>query len=167
VATKFAIRGLSASLREELHGTNVRVCTVFPGSIDTPLLRQAANFSGRAARPMQPVIPADDVARAVVDLARHPRREVFVGGSGRFFAPVHALFPAASENVIAKKVPREHFADAPAPETPGNLFEPLKFHSVSGGWRDPLNLPSPQKIAACAVGVLILGLLATAALLRK
>src|ERR671910_389959 len=49
--TKFAQRGLAQALRGELGGTDVRVCTIMPGGVDTPAYRLAANYSGWAAGP--------------------------------------------------------------------------------------------------------------------
>ena len=37
VASKYAIRGFSASLREELREFNIKVMTVFPGAVNTPI----------------------------------------------------------------------------------------------------------------------------------
>lgn len=57
--TKSAIRGLSASLRQEqgLDGVRgVKVCTVMPATIDTPLFAHAANYTGRAVLAMPPGI---------------------------------------------------------------------------------------------------------------
>jgi short-subunit dehydrogenase len=46
VASKFAIRGFSESLREEMMGEPINICTIMPGSIDTPLFQHSANYSG-------------------------------------------------------------------------------------------------------------------------
>src|SRR5918994_2114334 len=60
VASKFAIIGLSESLRMELRDApDIHVCTVLPAAIDTPLFQHGANFTGRAARPMPPVYSAE------------------------------------------------------------------------------------------------------------
>ena len=37
VASKYAIRGFSAALREELREFNIKVMTVFPGAVNTPI----------------------------------------------------------------------------------------------------------------------------------
>ena len=37
VASKFAMRGFAASLREELREFNIKVITVFPGAVNTPI----------------------------------------------------------------------------------------------------------------------------------
>jgi NAD(P)-dependent dehydrogenase (short-subunit alcohol dehydrogenase family) len=71
VAAKHGIQGLSASVRQELRDVpGIRVCTVLPGSIDTPLFQQAGNYTGRRAQPLAPVIRPERVARAVVRCIR-------------------------------------------------------------------------------------------------
>ena len=37
VASKYGLRGFSSSLREELREYNIKVISVYPGAIDTPL----------------------------------------------------------------------------------------------------------------------------------
>lgn len=68
--TKFAIRGLSASLRQELRlegARKVRVCSVLPGTIDTPFFEHAANYTGRKVQAMPPVYTPENVARTIVN----------------------------------------------------------------------------------------------------
>ncbi|MBI4497432.1 MAG: SDR family oxidoreductase [Chloroflexi bacterium] len=139
VASKFAIRGLSASLRmETLDAPDIHVCTVLPASIDTPLFQHAANYTGRAVRPMSPVYAADHVAAAIVRLAEAPQREVFVGNAGRLLGLLHSVAPGLAERLLARQVDRSHFQERSAPPTPGNLFRPMpEWTSVSGGWRAP------------------------------
>jgi short-subunit dehydrogenase len=40
-AAKFAVRGYTEALRQEMHGTNVHVCCVHPGGIRTNIARTA------------------------------------------------------------------------------------------------------------------------------
>ena len=135
--SKFGIVGLSESLRMELQDApDIHICTVLPASIDTPLFQHAANFMGRAVKPLEPIYSADQVANAIVDLARRPRREIMVGNAGRMQALMHAIAPDLTERIYAKQVEKNHFQDKPAPESPGNLFNPMEeYESVSGGWR--------------------------------
>ncbi len=137
VASKAAILGLSECLRQELVDTpDIHVCTILPASIDTPLFQQAANFTGRAVRPLPPILPAEDVARAIADCAESPRREVTVGSMGRMMGFMHAVAPGMSDRMYARRAEKRHFLDEPAPPTMGNLFEPMPHWArVSGGWR--------------------------------
>jgi NAD(P)-dependent dehydrogenase (short-subunit alcohol dehydrogenase family) len=136
VATKFAIRGFSESLRQELIDTDIDVVTILPASIDTPLFEHAANFTGRAVKPVEPIYPADDVALAIVKAIRSPRREVFVGNAGRAMAGMHEVAPRAYERLSARMTNKEHFAARSAERTSGNVLEPMAgTWGISGGWR--------------------------------
>ncbi|WP_119462038.1 SDR family oxidoreductase [Rhodospirillaceae bacterium SYSU D60014] len=137
VLTKWAIRGLSECLRMELRDApGIRVCTVLPASIDTPLFQHAANYSGRAVQPMPPVYPPEMVADVIIDLAQHPRREAFAGLSGRIAALGHGVAPALVEPMMARQVERKHFQPLPAAPTRGNLFEPMgEGADARGGWQ--------------------------------
>jgi NAD(P)-dependent dehydrogenase (short-subunit alcohol dehydrogenase family) len=139
VASKWAIRGLSETLRMEValdQAKNINVCTVLPASIDTPLFQNAANFTGRAPRAMDPVYDAEKVASAIFDLVQHPKREVYVGSFGRAAAFQHLIARGLTEEMIARAVDQNHFQDRPADPSMGNLFEPLpQYASVSGEWK--------------------------------
>jgi short-subunit dehydrogenase len=136
VASKFAIIGLSESLRMELRDApDIHVCTVLPAAIDTPLFQQGANFTGRAVKPMPPVYSAEKVADALVELVRRPRREIIVGAFGKLGLMLHAIAPGLAEQFFARRVEKKHFADRPEPSSEGNLFKPMEYQSISGGWR--------------------------------
>src|SRR5205823_6411656 len=125
VASKFAIRGWSECLREELLGSDIHVCTVLPASIDTPLFQQAANYTGRAIKPLSPVLSPYQVADAIVRLSQSPKREVLVGQGGRIISVAHAIAPGLYERGAARKIEKDHFLDATATDTPGNLSKPM------------------------------------------
>lgn len=129
VASKHAVRALSMSLRQELAldgADGIHVVTVMPASIDTPLFRHAANYTGRAIRPMTPMYPASDVADVIAQVLVKPRREVLVGSVARLYLAEAAVAPELAEQRIAEAVDREHLARERAPETEGNLFEAVE-----------------------------------------
>jgi NAD(P)-dependent dehydrogenase (short-subunit alcohol dehydrogenase family) len=137
--SKAAIRILSASVRQELRldgAKGVKVCTVLPATIDTPLFQHGANFTGRKARAMPPVYSAERVARTIVDLIRVPRREVVVGPMGRNLIWQSKITPGLTERMMARQVDKRHlYRTKPQPANHGNLFEPAPgTGSVSGGW---------------------------------
>ena len=137
VSSKFALRGFGECLRDELRDEQIDVCTVMPASIDTPLFQHAANFTGRAAKPLRPIIRPERVAAAIVRCAKRPRREVIVGASGRQLVLTHALAPALFERMMTRNVQREHFLDEPLEPTPGNVYEPMpEWTGVTGGWKE-------------------------------
>lgn len=74
-ATKYAVRALTESLRIELNGTGVRVCSIDPGLVETEF--SVVRFRGDDDRAravydgMTPLTP-DDVAEAVLFAAGRP-----------------------------------------------------------------------------------------------
>ncbi len=140
VASKWAIIGLSQSLRMELADTpDITVSTVLPASIDTPIFRQAANYTGRAVRAMNPVYPPEQVADAICSLIRRPKRRVIVGTAGRSLALLRRLSPASAEWMMKRQVETAHLDhDREAPHSAGNVLEPLDTGEgqVRDGWLD-------------------------------
>ena len=169
VVSKWGIRGLGECLRMELQDCpNVHVCTVLPGSIDTPIFQNAGNYAGRAVRPLPPVLPPEEVARAILDLYRRPQREVFVGKVARLAALTHALLPSGFERFMGRTVRRKHFIHRPEPPSPGNLYEP-RHDLASGGWRSAQQ-PRPALdaiLAGLAVTAPVLALLAAWQIARR
>ena len=138
-ASKWAVRGFSFALREELrHEPGLHVCVVRPSSIDTPIFRQAANFSGRRIQALTPTYSAEQAARTIVKLIEKPRREVVIGRSGQALVLARHAAPALVDRIFARRAVRDQFdGDQPAPATEGNLFEPdARWQVVSGGWRE-------------------------------
>jgi short-subunit dehydrogenase len=133
--SKFAIRGLCESLRQELRDTRIHVCTLSPGPVDTPFYQHAANHLGVGLKPLKPVIGAERIAKAVESLIHRPRPELAVAAPGRLGDLLHALMPRRTEHAMARKVERQHFQRKPAPTTSGALFAPGTIDRVSGGWR--------------------------------
>jgi NAD(P)-dependent dehydrogenase (short-subunit alcohol dehydrogenase family) len=160
VTSKWGIRGLSECLRMEvMDAPEIRVSTVLPASIDTPIFQHAANYTGRAVKAMTPVYPPEQVAAAIVRLAQRPKREVFVGNAGRMMAALRTIAPPLGEKMMARQVETDHFQDGqPAPRTDGNVFEPMADrHGARGGWlvrEHPPQQRSPG--AAAAIGLAIL-----------
>ncbi len=137
-ASKFAIRGLGESLRMELlDAKHIHVCTSIPGSIDTPLFEHAANHTGRAIKPLEPVYAPEQVAYDIVGLAQKPRRELVTGATAQALPFIDKLAPAlVGERAMARTVERDHLDNRAAPPTDGNLFEARRNGDgrVHGGW---------------------------------
>jgi len=71
-ASKFAVAALSTSVANEEAPNNIRITTIFPGEVDTPILehRPQPVSAERRAKMLLP----DDVADIVVAIARLPAR---------------------------------------------------------------------------------------------
>jgi len=94
-ATKSGVRGFALSLRRELAKTGVSVSVVSPGFVHTPM-----NSHMR-----MPMPGPEPVARAIADLATHPRREVVVPGFYRPIIEGERLFPSIADRLIRRLRP--------------------------------------------------------------
>jgi len=72
VAAKFAVTGLADVLRQELHGTGVRVSTILPGRVDTPLITDL-EVPWISAK-----IPPEKVAAAILRAVKKNKAEAVV-----------------------------------------------------------------------------------------
>ncbi len=136
-ASKFAVYGMAESLRQELLDTDIEVCTLMPASIDTPIFQNAANYTGRAVKPMDPVYPVEKVSNAVIKLMAKPEKEVYVGHSGRMLGAMHKVSPSLYTRFNARQVDKDHFQERPAPPSKGSVMEPRpQWTTATGGWRN-------------------------------
>ncbi|MEU1889562.1 SDR family oxidoreductase [Streptomyces pristinaespiralis] len=160
--SKYAIRALSASLRQELRldgAKQIHVCTVLPATIDTPMFEHAANYTGRKVLPMPPVYSPERAARAIVDLVRIPRREVVVGPMGRVLVLQSKVIPGLVERMLTRQVEKAHLSrDEPAPAGAGNLHVPAPGDGAThGGWDGRRRTALRRLATATAVGAAAAG----------
>jgi len=167
-AAKFAVVGFGETLREELIGTGVDVVTIMPAAIDTPFFAHSANYTGRAVKPPRPVYDPDDVARAIVRAAYHPRREIFVGGAARAMSALHAMAPALYEQAARSLADFDHFQDREAGPTPGAVLAPVPSGTdIRGGWRaHSTTRTAPTRAVAIGAAIVLPAYLALRALRR-
>jgi short-subunit dehydrogenase len=133
--SKFGVVSLGESLRQELDGTDINVCTVMPGTIDTPFFQHAGTYAGHPVKAMPPVHDVKEVADTIIRMAKNPEREIFVGSSARRMTAFHNAMPGVYEKLAARKIEKDHFDQKPAADSPGNLFEPVPYGTdTSGGW---------------------------------
>jgi NAD(P)-dependent dehydrogenase (short-subunit alcohol dehydrogenase family) len=134
-AAKFGVLGFSLTIRQELRGTGIEVCTVLPSSIDTPIFQHAGNYRGQPIRAMAPSYRPEQVARTLVSVAERPRRQAIVGGYGVVASWAHALMPALVERFAEASIRWQHFRNERAAPSSGNLFQPMpEGRGVHGGW---------------------------------
>ena len=141
VVSKHAARAFSKCLRLGLatgeDAERIHVCTVVPESVDTPIFEHAANYTGREAKPVAPVIGPDRTARAIVSCVRRPRAEIAVGQVGHGVAVGGGLIPRQLfERIAPKLFEMTALNGHPTDDGPGNLFEPTA-NRLDGGWRRP------------------------------
>jgi NAD(P)-dependent dehydrogenase (short-subunit alcohol dehydrogenase family) len=134
--TKFAVRGLSIAAHERYgRRSPIRVCTVMPGPIDTPMFDHAANHLGRKLRSIPPAMSPHRVAAAIVRCARRPRRQVTAGFTGWSLLLAHRLAPRTTEWFVAQTSSRLLMRAELTPESAGALFAPPAVHRTSGDYR--------------------------------
>lgn len=130
VASKHALEGMTAALRLEMAPHGVKVCTVAPGKIDTPIWSKALDTSGalneqhtselqsiyrplldfykryasqEVGTPVEAVLAAADRALA----ARHPRARYIVGRQARLRACLNCLPTRWREHLVLRAVLRK------------------------------------------------------------
>jgi NADP-dependent 3-hydroxy acid dehydrogenase YdfG len=134
-SSKWAVRGFSDSLRQDLRGTGIKVAVVSPSAIDTPLFQHSANYAGRKLKAPNPTYEPGSVAAAIVEAAESGKRERIVGAAGKLFAAQRKLAPGLVDGMFAKQLEQDHFDDVPAAPTDGNLWQPIEEGTgASGGW---------------------------------
>jgi short-subunit dehydrogenase len=138
-ASKSGIAAFTDSLRAELGSrSRIEVCGVYPAFVDTPWHDHAANYTGRSLRHLQPTLDPEDVAERIVELARRPRRALFIGGPP---VPrlVAALMPDAAGRLFARQAGRTLMHEGPpAPDSNGAVLRPVpEGATMRGEWQKP------------------------------
>jgi short-subunit dehydrogenase len=105
VASKFAVRGFSESLRHELEGTSVGVTVVHPGGVKTGISRGARVAAGadetaesrKAARFEKHFLttPPEEVGEAIAEAVERRRPRLLVAAGARQGAILQRLFPVS------------------------------------------------------------------------
>ena len=138
VASKFAIRAFSESLRQELRNTpGIDVALILPQAVDTPIFLRAANFAGRPARPIPPLVDPEEVASGILKCARSPKPEVTYSRSGRVLEIAHSIAPRLWDRFLPP--PSRPATTATPPSKPGAAES--RSHSTA---------PTPSKAAGAA-----------------
>ncbi|WP_181306914.1 SDR family oxidoreductase [Rufibacter sp. XAAS-G3-1] len=135
--SKFAVRGMSISLTQELADEeDIHVCCVLPSVIDTPIFQHAGNYMGKAVKAPNPVIPAKRVAKAIYRLTKKPQEQVTVGNMSRMMRFQRMVSPALLfDKYMQKMIAQNHFKNKPSGSFQGNLYEPMtNWNKVNGGW---------------------------------
>jgi len=92
-ATKFGLRGFALSLRMELQPQGITVSTVFPGAVDTSMLRREMTSGGSdmnfLGNPLPPAQVADTIMRAI----RQGRPEYYIPRADGVLVQLGMMFP--------------------------------------------------------------------------
>lgn len=135
-ASKFGLRGFSQALRGELiKYKNIHFCNMFPAFLDSPGIQHAANYTGHTLKPAPPVYDPQRLARAMVAVAKSPKKSVTVGSVATFLKLAYFIVPGVTRLVTAKAIETYLKHADKVPETSGNLFDTVDYGtSIHGGW---------------------------------
>lgn len=152
VVSKFGLLGFTEVLRQEaIEERGINVSLVLPGSMDSPIFRHAANFTGRSVRPVPPVSDVRRVARAVSRLVERPRKQVVVGNTHRLLSWGRAAFPRLYDNLTPAVMAAAGLESRPAPHDSGNVFQPRpEWNRMYGSWSRVQDLAAVGRGAVAA-----------------
>jgi len=101
-ATKFALRGFLCSLHQELQGSGVKVSGLYPGAIDTEMLRHEAVSGGSPLNFLGEPKTVEDVADAFMKTLKTGQLEAYIPYSDSISTRFFSVIPWA----ISKLLPR-------------------------------------------------------------
>ena len=101
-ASKFALRGLTESLRPELAQLGMDMLLVSPGTTESEFYQHVINAAEKQPWPEQKPVPADQVARAVVRAIRHGKREIIPSARGRLLVWLNRLAPSLVDRLMRR-----------------------------------------------------------------
>ena len=105
-ASKFAVRGYTETLAQEMHGTSIRVSCVYPGGIRTNIARNARfnrtmfDLSREKAQGIYEErlfrTTADDAAKRIISGIRHNKIRILVGSASTTMDVLMRLMPVTT-----------------------------------------------------------------------
>jgi len=155
VTSKFAVRAFSECLRQELRDVpDVDVATMLPQAVDTPIFDRAANYAGRAVRPIPPVLDPGTVADGIVACARSPKREVTYSRAARLIELAHATTPSLWQRLLPPAFEGGNYGEQQVDSTPGGILDPVPDrYAIYAGWRKERKRESVRALAAALRGL--------------
>ena len=109
-AAKYGVRGFSESLRREAAPMGVHVSAVYPGSSPTEFQKHVGDNKAkkRFSTPEWLRVTPEEVAQGVVDLAKRPRRSLFLPKIMGLSVFINSHFPGISDRAQAKAFAAYH-----------------------------------------------------------
>jgi NAD(P)-dependent dehydrogenase (short-subunit alcohol dehydrogenase family) len=138
-AAKHAIVGFTESLRcELLHDrSRVKVCNVHLPAMNTPQFGWVRSRLPHRPQPVPPIFQPEVAARAIAWMARHPRREIWVGGPTVEAILAERLVPNLADRYLARMGYESQQTDEPVPaDRKDNLYHALPGDAGAHGTFD-------------------------------
>jgi len=102
-ATKYAVRGFSEALRREVGVWGIKVSGIYPASVATEFTdHTGAEYQSDFLYPKAFQLSADEVARAILRVARSPKREVILPRVMHFAKWLNILIPGVIDRIIER-----------------------------------------------------------------
>ena len=92
-ATKFGLRGFLTGIKDELKPHGIKVSGLYPGGVDTPMLRQEMKDGGSALNFINPPAAVEDISNAFFKALKTGKLEVYSPYFDSVFARVMNSFP--------------------------------------------------------------------------
>ncbi len=144
VVAKWGQAGLLRVLQLETRDEpGILVSSVSPGGVNTPIYSQAANVTGRSARPPLPVDSPEKVAAAIVSCVDRRRARVSVGPANPLIVAGFRLLPRVYDVLVTPLLHLASLTRRPGTEpSEGNVLKPQPGGEAEHGrWPGPLGLP--------------------------
>ncbi|MDF5729225.1 MAG: SDR family oxidoreductase [Rhizonema sp. PD38] len=139
-ASKHAVNGFLESLRVELMSEklSISVTEIMPAGINTPLFNKARTKLGVKPMPTPPIYDPSLVAKAIVEAAEHPKREVIVGDAGKLILLAQRISPELVDAYMLQSgFDSQHTNEPKSENAPSNLFEPISgYDKIQGDFGD-------------------------------
>ena len=101
-SAKHAVKGFTNAMRLELEheGAPISVTLIKPAGIDTPFFEHAKNYMPGNPKPPPPAYAPEVVARAILQCAQRPTRDLVVGSNGRAMIGLSRWFPRLTDRLF-------------------------------------------------------------------
>ncbi|MBW4498921.1 MAG: SDR family oxidoreductase [Scytonema hyalinum WJT4-NPBG1] len=139
-AAKHGIDGFLEALRVELmhEKLSISVTNVMPASINTPLFNKARTKLGVKPVGVPPLYQPSLVAKAIVEAAENPKRDVVVGDAGKAILLAQRISPGLVDAYMRATAFNGQRTNEPKSENaPDNLFDPIPgYDKIEGDFSD-------------------------------
>jgi len=132
-ASKHAVKGFTDALRVELLADKVPVSVTLiqPTAVNTPYPEHARNYMDKEAKLPSPQIDPLKVAKAILDAATDPARDVTVGAMAKLNTANFKLMPKLADWMSKKYTTKQQY-DSPPLDPMGTLYKPGESGRIHG-----------------------------------